>query len=161
MKNTILTVTLGFIFLLSVNITARELETVLFMDKGQLDSYWLTEKKVAPIYPSRAVITSKEGCVAVLYIIEADGSTSNHRVVVAYPKRHFDRASLQAVKQFLYRPSKKNESREPVFTVNTFTFEIRNHNRDSNDDKREKVGDKCTDAAYELLAEESGKVIEG
>lgn len=160
MKNTILAATLGFIFLLSANVTAQDFGTVLLIDSDQLEPYWLVEKKVAPTYPSRAAIANKQGCVAVLYMIEADGSTSKHRVVVAYPKRHFDRASLRAAKQFLYKPSKENESREPVFTVNSFTFELLNDNRASNDDKGKKLADKCTDAAYELLAQESGKVAE-
>ncbi|MCF6226824.1 MAG: energy transducer TonB [Xanthomonadales bacterium] len=155
MKSNILTITLGFTLLVSANIVAQELETVLFIPSDQSNDYWLSVKKVAPIYPSRASIKGKMGCATVLYSIEPDGTTSNHRVVVAYPKWLFDRSSIQAAKQFLYEPSEENIAREAVYTSNTFTYQLLGDNTKSNDEKRENLSDKCTDAANKILAEES------
>ncbi|MCF6264739.1 MAG: energy transducer TonB [Xanthomonadales bacterium] len=154
MKPNILTMTLGFTLLASANMVAKELETVLSLPNNQEKHYWLSVKKVAPNYPSRASSKGKMGCATVLYIIEPDGTTSNHRVIVGYPKRLFDRSSVQAAKQFLYEPSEKNVTREAVFTINTFTYELSDGHMSSNDDKRKILSDKCTDAANKILAEE-------
>jgi TonB family protein len=156
----LLSAILGFTLLMSVNALALQLQSVLYVS-DKLDDYWLSEKKVAPIYPSRAAIKGKGGCATVLFIIEADGSTSNHRVVAAYPKRIFDRASIQAAKQFLYKPSEKNAIREPVYITNTFTYQLLTGRKSGDDEKGEKLGDKCTNAAETILAEESGKTTEG
>lgn len=148
--------TLGFTLFVSTNIAAKELDAILLLPNNQDMHYWLSVKKVAPNYPSRASIRSKMGCATVLFIIEPDGITSNHRVVVAYPKRLFDRSSIQAAKQFLYEPTEKNVARVAAYAINTFTYELLNDNRKANDDeKRENLSDKCTDAANKILAEES------
>ncbi len=72
MKSNIVTTTLGFTLLVSANIVAQELEAVLFIPSDQSNAYWLSVKKVAPNYPSRASIKGKMGCATVLYSIEPE-----------------------------------------------------------------------------------------
>jgi len=55
----------------------------------------------------------------------------------------------------LYEPSEENVAREAIYTSNTFTYQLLGDNTKSNDDEnRENLSDKCTDAANKVLAEE-------
>ena len=55
-------------------------QAVIALD-DQLEEYWVTEKIVAPEYPRMALRRGKMGCVAVGYIIQPDGMTSDHKVL--------------------------------------------------------------------------------
>ena len=134
----------------SINVLAQESDSVLFVPSAELDAFWLVEKKVAPIYPTRSLSKGEEGCVAIGYFIEADGTTSSHRAVAGYPSNNFSQSAIKAAKQFVYTPSDNNVERQVVFTTNSFTYEI-HRNNETNMQKREQLAELCTAAANKAL----------
>lgn len=129
---------------------AQDGDSILVVTSDQLDSYWTTEKKVAPNYPRQSLSKGEQGCVAVGFIIEPDGTTSSHHAVASFPSSNFDKSGIEAAKQFLYKPSDQNISKEAVFTTNTFTYEITT-GRKRKDSPYETVGAACTKAAKKKL----------
>lgn len=134
----------------SISILAQESDSVLFVPSAELDAFWLVEKKVAPVYPTRSLSKGEEGCVAIGYFIEADGTTSSHRAIVGYPSNNFSQSAIRAAKQFKYTPSDSNVERQVVFTTNSFTYEIHKGSK-PNLEKREQLAELCTAAANKAL----------
>ena len=58
----------------------------------------------APEYPSAALRSGDSGEVVVEFTVNPDGSVSNPRVVRANPPRVFDRAALNAVRNWRFQP---------------------------------------------------------
>ncbi len=94
------------------------------------------------------------------FIIEPDGTTSNYRAVVSYPSNAFNKSAIKAARQFLYKPSEKNSSREAVFTTSTFTYQLQ-RSKDVDEQMREKLADICTAAANKSLNMDSSKAGAG
>ncbi len=67
-------------------------------------SEMLATKIIPPVYPRSAIRRGQEGWVQVEFTVLADGSTSDVEVVSASPEEVFDRASVQAVTQWQFRP---------------------------------------------------------
>lgn len=82
-KATFLSIVLSSAAILSVGVMAEGSDSVLLVPSDQLDAYWIAEKVVAPEYPRESLRQREEGCVAVSFVIESDGTTSNHRAVVS------------------------------------------------------------------------------
>lgn len=137
--------------LLSSVIHAEEADSVkVVIDKG-LDEYWLVEKKVAPVYPSRALQRGLSGCVTVGYVIEPDGSTGQHKVLVSLPSKIFERSAIVAAKKFRYLPAESNLQQQPIFTINTFTYQLSDSRSETRD--RDELVALCSSKAKELLAD--------
>ncbi len=151
---------LGLVFSSSFGVLAQEQESIPYVSPDQLEAYWITEKKVAPKYTKRALRNGDQGCVAIGYFIESDGTTSGHRVVVFYPSNDFEKSSIEAARQFLYKPSEDNLKREVVFTTNVFTYLISNGPR-SDDKKQEELANLCRVAANESLNADAGDASAG
>jgi len=158
MKNVITAITItlissGMMLLLQ---SAAIAGGVIAIDE-QLDEYWLVEKKVAPRYPMRALNNGIMGCAAVGYIIEADGSTSNHKVLAFYSSTVFDNSAIKAAKKFRYRPAEQNPDKISTLTINVFTYEITT-GKDVNGDSetREKLVDVCKTDAKKVLEPHMG-----
>ena len=60
--------------------------------------------QTSPQYPIDAAQNGKEGYVIVGFDISEKGTVINTRVIDANPKRIFDKAALQAVKMWKYKP---------------------------------------------------------
>jgi protein TonB len=60
--------------------------------------------RVAPAYPLAARTHRTEGRVLVEFTIQADGSVADPTVVEASPAGVFDRAVLQAIRQWRFAP---------------------------------------------------------
>ena len=88
--------------------------------------YWEAVSKQAPRFPRSNLSRGKSGCVNVSYIITSEGRVANAVVLKALPDKTFDRVSIEAVSQFVYRPSETNTSKEPVRTNNIFTYIVGN-----------------------------------
>ena len=129
---------------------AQNDETILVVSSDDVETYWSNVNKVAPVYPNNSLRKSEQGCSAVGFIIEPDGTTSNHRTIASFPANNFDKTSIEAAKQFMYEPSVRNKDREAIFTTNTFIFHI---SKSKNHDEKmsKKLGEICTAAANKAL----------
>lgn len=147
-------------FTSSFSALAQDQESIPYVSPDQLDAFWITEKKVAPKYTKRALQNGDQGCVAIGYFIESNGTTSGHRVVVFYPSNDFEKSSIEAAKQFLYKPSENNVNSEVVFTTNVFTYLISNGTK-SDENKREELANLCKVAANKALNSDAGDASAG
>ena len=81
--------------------------------------------KVAPIYPERALKERIEGDVLLEFVVTETGAVRDAVVVEAKPRGVFERAALNAVDKFKYKP--RIVDGKPVETTgvrNRFSFEI-------------------------------------
>lgn len=62
-------------------------------------------KAAAPHYPPAAVRARQQGWVVVSFTVGADGKTSDVKVVDAQPRRIFDRAAIEAVEHYEFKPA--------------------------------------------------------
>lgn len=74
----------------------------LSLDSG--DGDYLPIVKVAPIYPRRAQARGIEGFVIVEFTVTKTGAVRDAVVVSAEPENIFDRAAIDAVLKFKYKP---------------------------------------------------------
>ena len=68
------------------------------------DGDYLPIVKVAPIYPRRAQARGIEGFVIVEFTVTKTGAVRDAEVVIAEPENIFNRAALEAVLKFKYKP---------------------------------------------------------
>jgi len=95
----------------------------LSLDAG--DGDYLPIVKVAAVYPRRAQSRGIEGFVIVEFVVTKTGSVSNAIVVQAEPEGVFDRAALDAVAKFKYKPRVVDGVAMAVAGVqNKISFEI-------------------------------------
>jgi len=81
--------------------------------------------KVRPVYPQRAITRGIEGHVLVQFSIDELGRVVDARVLEAQPRGVFERAALQAVERFRYKPRVVNGEPIPVSGVqHRLTFEL-------------------------------------
>jgi protein TonB len=78
---------------------------------------------VLPVYPAAARAARLEGTVIIEAIIAADGTVRDARVLRSIPL--LDRAALDAVRQWRYRPTTLNGTPVEVVMTVTLTFTIR------------------------------------
>ena len=71
---------------------------------GEGDGEYLPIYRVPPQYPRKALFDRTEGWVVVEFTIDTKGQVKNARVVDAKPKGVFDKAALEAVKRFRFKP---------------------------------------------------------
>lgn len=89
------------------------------------DGEYLPIVKVAPVYPRRALQRGIEGYVIVEFTVTVQGSVKEPFVVEANPEGIFERAALEAVAKFKYKPRVvNNEPAEVAGVQNRITFEI-------------------------------------
>ena len=107
---------------------------------------------MAPRYPRKALSKGIMGCAAVGYIIEADGSTSNHKVLSFYPSEVFDNSAINAAKKFRYRPAEQNPDKISALTINVFTYEITTDRVIKDESEtRNKLAEACKTGAEKAL----------
>lgn len=81
--------------------------------------------RVKPVYPPDAHERGIEGWVDLKFTVTKNGSVSNPRVVRAEPPSVFNRAAINAVKKWKYRPKKVDGQAVDVPNVSTrVTFDI-------------------------------------
>ena len=64
--------------------------------------------RVPPRYPGRAARLQIEGSVTVEFTITTDGSVADPAVIESDPPRVFDKAALQAIVQWKFKPREEN-----------------------------------------------------
>ena len=65
-------------------------------------------KAVGARYPTAAMRARQQGWVVVSFTVDADGGTSDVKVVDAQPRRVFDRAAMDAVERYRFTPAMKD-----------------------------------------------------
>ncbi len=110
-------------------------------------NYWVAKKLPGPKRKSKQARESNGGCVSVAMIINADGNTSNLRVVGSFPDTALDEVAIDIFRRAHFKPAKSNEEREPIFTVFTWnavpTVKINGRVKSDNDELAKKVSDIC------------------
>ena len=81
-------------------------------------------RMVPPKYPLQAARDNQQGWVEVEFTVTADGSVSNARVVDAMPRRVFDRAALDAVARWQFKPALINGSPTAVVLKRKLEFKL-------------------------------------
>ena len=92
-----------------------------YLDDGE----YLPIVRVQPVYPRRALTRNIEGWVLVEFVVTETGNVRDPVVLVAEPPGFFERAALNAVVKFKYKP--KVDGGEPVAVSgvrNRFVFEM-------------------------------------
>ena len=89
------------------------------------DGDFLPIVKVAPQYPRRALQKGIEGHVTVEFTVTALGTVIDPRVIDANPPNVFNRAAMNAVKKFKYKPKIVDGKAQAVTGVrNIIRFEL-------------------------------------
>lgn len=97
----------------------------LVVNSEDTEKYWETTHIANPKFPaSEARGRSVYVCVSVAFIIDEDGNVHNPTIATVYPERNekFERAAINAILEFKYRPSISNTDRVRIITSNAFAF---------------------------------------
>ena len=111
-----------FCTLFSVTALGQDSESIVVVTQSDLPGYWTPSKEEKPHYPRMAFNSGKQGCAVIGFVIDSDGTTSNHKVLFSYPDAAFNRAAINAYKKWHFEPAGKNHKKEAVFTAMTATF---------------------------------------
>ncbi len=108
---------------------AIDLSADLTIDAGLVgsggDGDFLPIVKVAPQYPRRALQKGIEGHVTVEFTVTALGTVIDPRVIDSNPPNVFNRAAMNAVKKFKYKPKIVDGKAQAVTGVrNIIRFEL-------------------------------------
>ena len=114
---------------MTVSVSAPQISTSVSMGGfgfGITDGEYLPIVKVAPVYPSRALIRGLEGYVIVEFTVTTNGSVRDVFVVES-TSTLFERAATTAALKFKYKPRViDGEAVEVPGVRNRITFEISN-----------------------------------
>lgn len=89
------------------------------------DGDYLPIVKVAPVYPRRAQTRGIEGYVILEFTVTKSGRVTDPRVVEAEPPSIFNKAAIDAVKKFKYKPRIVNgEPIEVPGVMHRITFQL-------------------------------------
>lgn len=72
--------------------------------KQDADSEAVPTLRIEPIYPRKLLRNGVEGTVKLKFTVATDGSVVNIVVLEANPKRVFDRAAIQTISKWKFRP---------------------------------------------------------
>lgn len=81
-------------------------------------------RMVPPKYPLQAARDNQQGWVEVEFTVTADGNVSNARVVDAQPRRVFDRAAIEAVSRWQFKPALINGTPTAVVLKRKLEFKL-------------------------------------
>lgn len=85
--------------------------------------------RVEPDYPLEALERNKEGMVAVMFLIEKDGSVSNVDVVDTVKGVYFQRPALQAIRQWRFKPRTRDGIPVESVGCHEFVFHVDEYER--------------------------------
>ena len=94
--------------------------------KEAVDDYWITYRKVAPVYPQQAKNDKISGCVEFSLLIDVNGRAVEPTIIKAFPEGVFDEQAAIAIRKWLWVPTKTNTERQPVLTTIQHDFVVRN-----------------------------------
>jgi len=79
-----------------------------------------------PSYPRDALRNRQEGWVKLSFTVTTRGTVSNPRVVTSKPRRVFDRAALQAIRKWRFKPRLVNGKAVQTTAVQVIEFNLAN-----------------------------------
>ena len=91
---------------------------------GPVDSSLVVLSRTEPVYPPAAARRGVEGWVRLRFNVDAEGSVQNLAIVEAQPPNLFDRAALQAVRQWRFKPRRVNGQAVTTPVVQTLSFRL-------------------------------------
>lgn len=80
--------------------------------------------KLAPKYPRKAARAGKEGWVKIAFTITRNGKVTDAAVVDARPHRLFDRAALQAIRKWQFKPKVSDGRAVPRRATQVIEFKL-------------------------------------
>lgn len=75
---------------------------------GPQDSDAVPVLRIEPVYPQKALRGGLEGWVKLGFTVNVDGSVSGAKVLASEPRRVFDRAALQSIARWKFKPAIKD-----------------------------------------------------
>jgi protein TonB len=84
----------------------------------------LLVKQTRPRYPTAAMRANQEGWVDVEFTVDAQGVVGGVNIIDAQPKHVFDRAALDAVTRWEFRPASRNGEPMPVTMRRRIEFKL-------------------------------------
>ncbi|HEX5306545.1 MAG TPA: energy transducer TonB [Dyella sp.] len=81
-------------------------------------------RSVNPRYPTQARRARTEGYVVLKFTVTAEGRTSNIEVVDSQPRRVFDRAAIDAVERWEFKPATRNGQPVDSVVTNRINFKL-------------------------------------
>lgn len=91
---------------------------------GAVDSSLVILSRSEPVYPPTAARRGVEGWVRLQFTVNAEGRVQDAAVVAAQPPNLFDRAALQAVQQWRFKPRRVNGQTVATPVVQTLSFRL-------------------------------------
>lgn len=131
-------------------------DTLILASPEQSRDYWKIKQVTNPYYPGEAARKGVEGCAAIGFVIESDGSTSNLRSFAGYPPGVFMRAATDAIRKWKFTPSETNPSRQPVYTYQIIEFHLDTGSPARGTEPENPAG-KCASEAKRLFDSLTGK----
>ena len=110
------------LFLTAAIVQSQQTESIVVVTQDDLPGYWSPTSETTPYYPRNAFNKDKQGCAAIGFVIDSDGTTSSHMVLYSYPDKAFDRAAINAYKRWRFEAANLNAKKAAVFTSKTATF---------------------------------------
>ncbi len=93
-------------------------------DKGTAQEPPAIVKRVDPVYPKPIPKDSAEGTVFVKLIVDAQGDVAEASVIKAQAGEAFQKAALDAARQWKFAPAEKGQKRDKVELVLPFKFKL-------------------------------------
>ena len=82
--------------------------------------------QIAPHYPTQAKSRGIEGEVELAFIVDDLGQVGEIRIQKSYPKRIFDSAAINAVKNWKFKPATKNGANVSSWAILPIQFQLEN-----------------------------------
>lgn len=139
---------------------AEDNDTLLMLSDGSFGAYWEIKKIKRPYYPRDAALNGVEGCAAIAFVIESNGSTSSYRPLAGYPSEVFLRPAIDAIKKWRFFPSETNQSRQPVYTFQVIEFSL-SPGPSGDDPTNQEISDSCSAAANKSFNSDAGEAGSG
>ncbi|OHU88027.1 MULTISPECIES: energy transducer TonB [Pseudoalteromonas] len=89
-----------------------------------LAQYWVSKKRVEPLYPIDAAKSRLSGCVDLVVGINSDGTWHLHKVKKSYPQGVFDKPTFAALSKWRWKAAANNVEKLPVLTTIQMDFMI-------------------------------------
>jgi hypothetical protein len=112
-------------------------DKIRVVNEGDIRDEWILPagfKLAVPTYPAEYAAQRAEACVAIGYLVNADGSTSDFALLKSWTSANvpsgstreywssFAQASAQALSQWRFQPRPEVQAARPVYTVATLLF---------------------------------------